>query len=167
MVATLNMAETNIERLDRMFPSVLTLNAQQTAEALGWERARIYKLAAKLPFIKRVGDLVVIPKLALADWLDGKVPEEPKKVVPAAIATATAVQPKRKVGRPLKSLSQRFFAQSLMFELDRHEYQQAIDACKSIVLRQDDERGRKSLDALFELPGKQLAQRERFELEFG
>ena len=146
------LSETNLERLDRLFPNSLVLNAQQTAEALGWDKKRIYNLGEKLPFVRRAGDLLVIAKIALANWLDGKLdegrPPEPSST-PSSAAPA-----QRKRGRPRKSLSQFAFQQSLMLELERHAYQEAIAACKSITLPEDDFSGRIALDSLFSLPSE-------------
>jgi len=146
------LAETNLERLDRLFPNVLALDAQQTAEALGWDKKRIYNLGEKLPFVRRAGDLLVIAKIALANWLDGNLNVEPQAApTPSPVSAAPAP---RKRGRPRKSLAQFAFQQALMLAFERHAYQHAIAACKSIAVAEDDLSGRQALDSLFSLPSE-------------
>lgn len=157
------MAESNLERLDRLFPNVLALDAQQTAEALGWDKKRIYNLGEKLPFVRRAGDLLVIAKIALANWLDGSLGVEPQ-AAPTPVPESAAPT-SRKRGRPRKSLAQLAFQQALMLELERHAYQAAIAACKSIALPEDDFSGHKALNSLFSLPSELYASYEEALIE--
>ena len=96
------MAETNLERLDRMFPGILLLSPAQTAQAMGGDRKKIYRLidADKFPVEpRRIGGLIGIPKLALARWLDGDdMPTSKEKSSDAPVATPDP--PKRGRGRP-------------------------------------------------------------------
>lgn len=160
------MVETNLERLDRLFPNVLALDAQQTAEALGWDKKRIYNLGEKLPFVRRAGDLLVIAKIALANWLDGNlgvgVESQTEPTPPSSASVAPAP---RKRGRPRKSIAQFAFQQALMLEFERHAYQGAIAACKSIILAEDDLSGREALDSLLSLPADLRASYEEALIE--
>ena len=137
----------NLERLDAMYPGVLMLDAGQTAAALGWDRKRIYNLAAaeKLPFVRRVGDLIVIPKVALADWLDGTLSLTPTP------APATTPAP-RKRGRPRKALLTLAFQQELQLVTERHAYATAIQACAGVKLDPEDLPGQNAWQTLQALP---------------
>lgn len=159
------MAESNLERLDRLFPNVLALDAQQTAEALGWDKKRIYNLGEKLPFVRRAGDLLVIAKIALANWLDGSLGVGVESQTEPTPSSASAAPAPRKRGRPRKSIAQFAFQQALMLEFERHAYQGAITACKSIVLAEDDLSGREALDSLLSLPSELRASYEEALIE--
>lgn len=102
------MSETNLQRLDRMFPGTLLLSPAQTAEALGWNRKKVYRLieAETFPIKPRnVGALIGIPKIALAKWLDGDEGEGMEKAPPPAQKAPET--PKRGRGRPRGSSRQR------------------------------------------------------------
>lgn len=96
------MAETNLERLDRMFPDLLLLTPEQTAKALGGKRKKIYDLisAKKFPIKpKLLGGLIYISKLALARWLDSDDMEQAEGK-PADAPVVAPDHPKRGRGRP-------------------------------------------------------------------
>ena len=133
--------ETNLELLDRMFPDVLVLNPEQVGKALGWDRKKIYRAieANSFPFpVLRTGNLISIPKIGFAKWLDdGMADASP---VPQSAAPAVTEEPqKRKRGRPRKALAVAAFQRELMHELERHILTTAIsEALASIHPRLDD-----------------------------
>lgn len=159
------MAETNLDRLDRMFPNILLLDAVQTAEALGWTKARIYKLAAQLPFVRRAGDTINISKLALAEWLDGV--ERPDNTLAAAMPLSGGLEPpvKRGVGRPRNSAMKQFFVESLLGAYERHAFSEAIFACQVVKPCQDDVKSNQALADLLALPDELSSLRESLILE--
>jgi predicted DNA-binding transcriptional regulator AlpA len=120
--------ETNLERLDRLFPDVLALNPEQVGKSLGWDRKKIYRAieAKSFPFpILRTGNLITIPKIGYAKWLDGGMLDA--SPTPQPPAPLVAEEPlKRKRGRPRKALAAAAFQRELQFELERHILTEAI-----------------------------------------
>lgn len=168
--------ESNEERVERLYPGVPVLNAAQTANVLGWDRKKIYNMAESLPFVNRVGGEVVISKRSLIDWLDEidkpKAKPSPKATAPLETVSQTpsSPPPKKKVGRRRNSEKRAndplsvFFAKEILFAMQTKALEDAIAACKSIQLPQDDKAGRSALDALTALPGELLAEREAFDI---
>lgn len=67
---------TAYDLLERQFPGVMVLSPENVAIALGFSRKSIYGQIAAGTFpipVLRIGQLIKIPKLLLAEWLDGKV----------------------------------------------------------------------------------------------
>ena len=67
---------TAYDLLERQFPGVMVLSPEDVATALGFSRKSIYGQIAAGTFpipVLRIGQLIKIPKLLLAEWLDGKV----------------------------------------------------------------------------------------------
>lgn len=169
--------ESNEQLIERLHPNVPVLSAAQTAAVLGWDRKKIYNMADSLPFVKRVGGEVVISKRSLIEWLDEldapkSKPQSspPKTSPPVPVAAATDAPPKKRVGRRRNSEKRAndplsvWFVKQVLAEMQSKALEEAIAACKSIQLKEDDEQGRAVLDALIALPGMLLAEREAMEL---
>lgn len=162
--------ETNLERLDKLFPDVLVLNPEQVGKALGWDRKKIYRAieARSFPFpVLRTGNLISVPKLGFAKWLDDGMPDaaEPTQPPPASVPVEP---PKRKRGRPRKALSVSSFQSELRGELERHILKEAIaDALAMLKPREDDEETEGVRNGLREALGVAEAIRERTSLSNG
>ena len=160
-------ASPNLDRLDAMFPDVLLLTPEQTAQALGWNRKKIYRLiAAKtLPFpVRPVGNLLGIPKLALGQWLDDGMPEAEGE--PAKAAETTAEPQKKKRGRPRKALSVVAFQAGLSAAFEHHTLAEAIkEAVAALKPKEDDKEARDVRDGLLNALGAVRASREEAALD--
>ena len=67
---------TSYDLLDRQFPGRMLLSPVDVALALGVSRKRIYYLIESGTFptpVLRLGGSIMIPKLGLAEWLDGNL----------------------------------------------------------------------------------------------
>jgi predicted DNA-binding transcriptional regulator AlpA len=158
--------ESNLDRLDRLFPEVLVLDPEQVGRALGWDRKKIYRIieANAFPFpVLRVGNLISVPKIGLAKWLDDGIPSDQPKPAPADAAPAEP--PKRKRGRPRKALSVLAFQNELRAEMERSILSSALsEAIAALNPRADDEQTRSLRDDLENALGSVRAIREYIEL---
>lgn len=133
--------ETNLDRLDKDFPGVLVLTPEQVGKALGWDRKKIYRVldAEAFPFpVLRTGNLISIPKIGFAKWLDDGMTEatEPTQTPPAAVPEEPQ---KKKRGRPRKALSILTFQSQLHAALEKNILSEAIKtALSALKTREDD-----------------------------
>lgn len=160
--------ETNLERLDRLFPDVLALNPEQVGKSLGWNRKKIYRAieAQSFPFpILRTGNLISIPKLGYANWLDGGMLDASPMPQPPAPPVAEE-PPKRKRGRPRKALAVAAFQRELQFELEHHILTTAISEALASIQPRGDDGGEAEgvMNGLRDAMGSVAAIRERAEL---
>lgn len=156
--------DSNLDRLDRLFPDVLVLNPEQVGKALGWDRKKIYRIieANAFPFpVLRTGNLISVPKIGFAKWLDdGMVSADARPV-----ASAPDEPPKRKRGRPRKALSVLAFQTQLRFELEQNILSSAVaDALSSLKPREDDKELEGVRNLLMNALGSVEAVREYVEL---
>jgi len=97
---------TAYDLLERQFPGVMVLSPEDVATALGFSRKSIYDQIAAGTFpipVLRIGQLIKIPKLLLAEWLDGKVVafcSELPTCTDTEQESRTEVPTKAKRGRP-------------------------------------------------------------------
>lgn len=160
---------TNLERLDRMFPDVLVLNPEQVGKALGWDRKKIYRAieANSFPFpVLRTGNLISIPKIGFAKWLDDGMADASPVPQPAEPAVTEEPQ-KRKRGRPRKALAVTAFQRELMHEFERHILTTAISEALASIRPRVDDGGEVEgvISALADALGSVAAIRERAEFD--
>lgn len=162
---------TNLARLEELFPGKLLLTPEEAASALGWDRKTIYRLRAsqKLPFpTRRVGNLIVVPKLALAKWLDDGMPDAAPSVFETAVPEVPAEPVKKKRGRPRKALSVATFQAGLAAAWEHHTLSEAIKgAITALNPREDDNETRDIRDNLLNVLGVVFASRQAAEIEEG
>lgn len=156
--------DSNLDRLDKLFPDVLVLNPEQVGRALGWDRKKIYRVidANAFPFpVLRTGNLISIPKIGFAKWLDDGMPVADK----TQASSVPEEPPKRKRGRPRKALSVLAFQNGLQAELERNILATAIaEALSALRPREDDEETGRIRDELMSALGSANAVREYVEL---